>query len=905
MGFLRPERVKGGRPRADEADVRPLRVLCAALVAAPLLLVAGTAQGEAGDPHPVAPRLQEVALQPVATAASSISGTTSEAVLQSEPTALTIPVAVVGLTWDGTAALTARAELRQHTAAGWGAWAPVEVEVSEEDGRGGTEPFVVTGADQVQGRLSGTASALPSGVRLLVVDPGTSPADVQADVRADAQGFSATAVDAPAISSRAAWGADESLRTGSPSYAVVRAAVVHHTAGSNTYTAAEVPAVLRGIYAFHTSGRGWSDIGYNVLADRYGRLWEGRYGGVSKGVVGAHVAGYNTGSFGVSVMGTFETAAPPAATQEAVAQVLAWKLSLYGVSATSTTSLAGKTIPAVVGHRDLGQTACPGQAFYDRLGAIRTRARTIQLDGGASTPPPAPAPPPAAVPAKPIDRDLDGDGIADVLSRTSTGAVAVSARVPVPVRSSVTIGSRWSAIDLVVGSPDLTGDGRSDLLTRSSATGQLAVYAGDGRGGFSGVHVLGRGWGRLKHVLAPGDITGDRLSDVLAVASDGTLWLYPGQPGGLLAAGRSVGRGWGSMSSITAGRDLTGDARNDLLAVDAGGALLVYPGNGKGGSTAPVVLDAAWGDVPVLGVGDWDRDGRADVMGVGEDGRIATRFGTGTAAAPALEQPVRWGNGWDGLRAVAAPGDWDGDGKADLLAVSRADSSLLLYRGTGARDFASPRTLAIPSATPADTVVVVGDLDGDTHPEIVSRTTGGDLLLTRGAAGAGVGATRQIGSRWGAMDLITGVGDLSGDGVPDLVARSRAVGKLYLYTFTKAGDISATVELGSGWNGMDLLVGTGPWDDDQWTDVLVRRSSDNALLLYSGTSTGRLTGPRQIGSRWGAITDVVGIGDHDGDGAADLLVRANGTDQVYLGDGTGGFGATITVMGLPQGSVLS
>jgi hypothetical protein len=926
VGQTTPPGVKAVRSRADERWVRLLHVLTAALVAAPLVLVAGTAQGEEAAPHPVAPQLQEVDLVPVAQSATTggTTGATGSEVLQSPVTAVQVPVVVVGLTWDGTGTAAVGAELRQHDASGWGAWTPVEVEASEEDGRGGTEPFVVTGADQVQGRLTAAPGDLPSGVRLVVVDPGSSAADATAattsaattsaattSAAGPAEGtVSAAAVPAPSVTSRAAWGADESLRSGSPSYATVRAAVVHHTAGSNTYSAAEVPAVLRGIYAFHTGARGWSDVGYNLLADRYGRLWEGRYGGLSRGVVGAHVAGYNTGSFGISVMGTFESAAPPAATQEAVAQALAWRLGLDGVSATATTTLAGRTVPAVVAHRDLGQTACPGQAFYDRMGAIRTRARAIQVEGAGSTAPaptptPTPAPAPAApVPAAPIARDLDGDGTPDVLSRVA-GRVSLSARVPAPVQPATTIGARWSAVDQLVGSTDLTGDGRPDLLARNGVTGQLAVYAGNGRGGFSGVLPLGRGWGRVRHIVAPGDVTGDRLGDVLAVASDGGLWLYPGLSGGRLDAGRAVGRGWGSMTSITAGRDLTGDGRNDLLAVDRTGALLVYPGNGKGGSTLPVVLDAAWGGVPVLGVGDWDRDGRADVMGVGEDGRITTRFGAVSGTGPVLDQALRWGNGWDGVRALAAPGDWDGDGRADLVAISRADSSLVLYRGTGARDFASPRTLAIPSATPADTVLVVGDLDGDRRPELVTRTTGGDLLLTRGAAGGAVGATRQIGARWGAMDLLAAAGDVSGDGVPDLLARNRAVGKLYLFRLSKAGDVVETIELGAGWNGMDLLVGTGPWDDDPWTDVLVRRASDNALLLYSGTSTGRLAGPRQVGTRWGALTAVVGIGDHDGDGAADLLVRGPGGDQVFLGDGTGGFGATITVLGLPQGAVLS
>ena len=118
----------------------------------------------------------------------------------------------------------------------------------------------------------------------------------------------------PAIVTRAQWGADEAYRSGPPLYGVVRCAFVHHTVNANTYTRAQAPALVRGIYYYHTKVNGWSDIGYNFLIDRFGTIYEGRYGGVAKAVIGAQVLGFNSMSTGVSLIGTFETVAPsPAA----------------------------------------------------------------------------------------------------------------------------------------------------------------------------------------------------------------------------------------------------------------------------------------------------------------------------------------------------------------------------------------------------------------------------------------------------------------------------------------------------------------------------------------------------------------------------------------------------------------
>ncbi len=193
----------------------------------------------------------------------------------------------------------------------------------------------------------------------------------------------------PPIVPRRTWGADEKIRRGPPSYASdVRFAIVHHTAGQNGYTRAEAAAIVKGIQLFHVQGNGWNDIGYNFLVDRFGTIYEGRFGGIDRNVVGAHALGFNTGSVGIALLGTYEGAAPSAAAQDAVARLIAWRLDLAHVDPTSLlTYISGGSdryatgIPVLLngvsGHRDTGFTACPGAALYARLGAIAAAARSL------------------------------------------------------------------------------------------------------------------------------------------------------------------------------------------------------------------------------------------------------------------------------------------------------------------------------------------------------------------------------------------------------------------------------------------------------------------------------------------------------------------------------------------------
>ena len=259
--------------------------------------------------------------------------------------------------------------------------------------------------DRVQVRSVGDVTP-PSGMSLSVVSPGRPAATALeqpvidtarmdgADGSDDAlrvtsrtmakQQALATYTPKPVIYSRAQWGADESLRDKSSlHYYEVHAAFVHHTVNANDYTRDEVPGILRSIYAYHTQSRGWSDIGYNFLVDRFGRIWEGRWGGVDKAVVGAHTLGYNEVAFAMSAIGNFETEKPPQAVIDAYAKLFAWKLSMYGIKANATgLKVKGKTLNAINGHRDVGQTACPGKYLYARIPDIRKEAAAIQNGSG-------------------------------------------------------------------------------------------------------------------------------------------------------------------------------------------------------------------------------------------------------------------------------------------------------------------------------------------------------------------------------------------------------------------------------------------------------------------------------------------------------------------------------------------
>ncbi|UVI34586.1 N-acetylmuramoyl-L-alanine amidase [Brevibacterium spongiae] len=319
-------------------------------------------------------------------------------------------VTIIGASWKGK---DPELEIRYQDDSGWSSWEEMPV----DDGAGPDE----TSAEgrQMPAQENGTEAVPVVDSTAVEIRPGTSGKGTK-DLSVTTVATKVTAADAavtkkPAsvtaqgvkaqvshhelkanIVTRKEWGADEKLvRCKTDKTTTSKGVFIHHTAGSNSYTKSQAPAIIRGYLAFHTKERGWCDLGYNFLVDKYGTIYEGRAGSIDLSVTGAHASGFNSYTIGISVLGTYTGSAPSTAAQNSVKRLIAWKANQYAFNPTgkmTLTSGGGSTsrypegrkvsLNVVSGHRDTSYTACPGNAFYSRLGAIRSGAKAMQSDVG-------------------------------------------------------------------------------------------------------------------------------------------------------------------------------------------------------------------------------------------------------------------------------------------------------------------------------------------------------------------------------------------------------------------------------------------------------------------------------------------------------------------------------------------
>jgi len=290
---------------------------------------------------------------------------------------------LVGLHWQGAGDVSFRTKAIGGRWSGWRKAAP-EAEDAPDPGREGGKrgwrignPYWMGVSNRLQIRTHGR-------VRRVRAQYVWSPAG-GVPLRA------ISVADSPLILSRLAWGANERIRRGPTRYAdALRFAIVHHTAGSNTYSRTQSAAIVRGIQLYHVRSNGWDDIGYNFLVDKYGQVFEGRAGGIDRNVIGAHAAGFNTGSVGVALFGNYDAGSVTPSARTALTRLLAWRLDvahLDPLSLTNWTSGGNPRFPTGVpvtlrtisGHRDTGFTSCPGGRLYGELNNLARMVSELGL----------------------------------------------------------------------------------------------------------------------------------------------------------------------------------------------------------------------------------------------------------------------------------------------------------------------------------------------------------------------------------------------------------------------------------------------------------------------------------------------------------------------------------------------
>jgi hypothetical protein len=733
-----------GAPIATAAPMNSEVTELEVLEGAPEELVAEAAEAASDQPD-------EPAAGPANGTAAAGSGSDPDTWQLSEPRE--VPGAVmVGL--EVTGSEQPAAAVRYLEGEKWSGWVPLDFP-DEDDGpddgtgesrsaRNATEPVWLGEAEVVQVGLA-TDRVSFDDVKLHTIN---LEGGIEFDPLAARPG-AAEASNAPTVIARSAWDPNNDCAPrSSPSVASeARLAIIHHTAGSNNYTEAQAASQLRAICLYHRNANGWSDIGYNIVVDRFGRTYEGRAGGLERAVVGAHAANFNTGSIGVGVMGCFDSScatalgssALPSAALAAVDRAVAWRFAVHGIDPNGTIVLNSRTLDTIIGHRDVGSTSCPGDRFTPFVrGSNPMKTRVAAL---LAPPPPPPSPPRAAT--LPWHRGTVGSFGGRTAQGIATFDPGTGGMWVANPRNGSFEQSQWGRFRTRTGwqthlSGDVTGNRRGDVISYHPSNGSWWVSRSDGSSFTSeqwGAFRTGEGW--TAHLA--GDFTGNGRTDVASFHPSNGSWWVNRSTGSSFVAER-----WGSYRTTTGWQthlvgDFTGNKRDDILSFHpATGAWYLLRSTGSGFARYELwgnfVTRSGWG--PHL-VGDFNGDGRADVAsyhaGAGTwwvsrstgrslDTTLWARFGTRT--------------GWQ----VHLAGDVTGNRRADIVSYHPGTGNFWVSESDG-RQFVGKRWMQFGTRTGWTRHALV-DADGDGRADVasfhgelngwwVSRSTGTHFSTSR------------------------------------------------------------------------------------------------------------------------------------------------------------------------------
>ena len=252
--------------------------------------------------------------------------------------------------------------------------------------------------------------------------------------------------------------------------------------------------------------------------------------------------------------------------------------------------------------------------------------------------------------------------------------------------------------------------------------------------------------------------------------------------------------------------DFNGDEYGDVLATRPDGSLYAYLGNGAGGWRGQPLVGGGWQIADeMFFAGDFAGNGHPALLYRKQDDGSLWMWTTNGSGGWVDNRQI--GTGWDTCSAIFSPGDFDSDGHPDVMCVRGDDGTLWLYPGDGRGGWRSWYQVGA-GFSGYDQIFGPGDFDGDGYPDVLAVAPDGALVLFSGDGFGGWSSQRQVGSGWQVFPRVFSAGDFSGDGYPDVLAE-RSDGTLLEYAGNGVGGWAGVFRVGAGWNGLTLVAGVG------------------------------------------------------------------------------------------------
>ncbi|WP_381595278.1 FG-GAP-like repeat-containing protein [Streptomyces formicae] len=365
---------------------------------------------------------------------------------------------------------------------------------------------------------------------------------------------------------------------------------------------------------------------------------------------------------------------------------------------------------------------------------------------------------------------------------------------------------------------------------------------------------------------APADIPTVSLSSAPVATGDETVFAGTGRtatewvPDKVHTAAFEVGRVDDATLAIT------GKTETDAICQgDTGGPLLRHTADGA--------------ELVGLATGSW----QGGCLGTPE---TETRTDAQAVRADDLGDWISSVAGRSWTRQLAA-GDFDGDKRADAIAIDETDGNLYLHAGDGKGGFAGRRQLGVQWET--SRVITAGNFAGDSNTDLVAIRDNGLLLTYTGNGEGNFAKPITAGTGWNSMRLLA-AGDFDGDKKTDLLA-AHTNGTLYIYPGTGDGKVGRGIVAGAGWAGIRLIAG-GDFNGDGKADIAAVHDN-GTLYAYANNGKNGFNSGVAVGGGW-KTTRLITSGDFNGDGMADLLaLRGASTFYSYAGNGKGNFAAPV------------